>query len=36
MSEKPDQEDTLTSGFVCSFMPEKGFGFIKEMMDAAI
>lgn len=29
MSEKPDQEDTLTSGVVRSFMPEKGFGFIQ-------
>lgn len=29
MSEKPDQEDTLTSGVVRSFMTEKGFSFIQ-------
>lgn len=29
MSEKPDQEDSLTSGVVRSFMAEKGFGFIQ-------
>lgn len=29
MSEKPYQEDALTSGVVRSFMSEKGFGFIQ-------
>jgi len=29
MSEKPDQEDTLTSSIVRSFMRETGFGFIQ-------
>jgi hypothetical protein len=29
MSEKPDQEDSLTPGVVRSFMSERGFGFIQ-------